>query len=156
VAVRVGAQNEVAIWHDTVVARRKDEELAALALVRTEAAEVADVLEPMIVDDPQYVGRRFEYPWLVGHLEPRNHIDVRGIRREPQRLRVHQVLEQHDRGIGGAEFEGALTQRMHRSDLDTAQKSLYAVLKIEVVIDLPHGFFVGHAVIRCEDANASL
>jgi len=60
VAVGVGAGHMIALRYVPIVSRGKDQELAALALVRSETPEVCDVLEPVIVDDSQHIRRRFD------------------------------------------------------------------------------------------------
>ena len=54
------AEDEVAVGHIAVVAGRQQQEFPALALVRAGVAHVADVVEPMVVNQAENVRRRLD------------------------------------------------------------------------------------------------
>ncbi len=63
VAIGVGRYNMVTFGHFAFVARGKNQELTTLAFIRTEISEIANIAEPVIIDEPQHVWRRFDDVW---------------------------------------------------------------------------------------------
>jgi hypothetical protein len=146
----------VALGHIAFITGRQDQELAALALVGAGVAKVGNVMKPVIVDDAEDVRRRLDHHGLVAQFKPHRHVDAHRVRRQPQRLRIHQVFEHQDGRIRRPEAEHPLTHTGHGRDLDAAQIGLHAALEVQVVIDLPSGFLVGHAVEEVQGADTGL
>ena len=97
-------QNEVALRHVALVARWQEQELALaldLALVR---AAVADIAKPVVAQDAEGIRWGFEHDRTRFGVDPARVADHRGIRRQPQRLRVHAFLEDQYVAIHGTEF----------------------------------------------------
>ena len=146
IAVGRRAGDVIAIRNLAGIARREDQELATFSLVRARIAEIGHVLEPEIVDDPQHVRRRLDHHRLVTELQPGRHVDRGRVRREPQRLGIHQRLEQHGSRVRRAERQQPLSHAVHGCDLDAVEIGLDAALEVEIVIDRLRRFGVRHAV----------
>ena len=67
--------DEVAVGNVAFVILGHQQELAALALVVAGIAEVRDIAEPCVVDDPQHVRRSFHHHRAVFEIDPHEGVD---------------------------------------------------------------------------------
>jgi hypothetical protein len=91
----------VALGHLALVARRQDQELAALPPVRSGVAQVGHVPEEEVVEDAEGVRRALDHHRPVLQVEPGHRVDALGVGGQEQRPRVHQVFEDADRAVDG-------------------------------------------------------
>ena len=134
--VAEGARGEgvVALGHLALVARRQDQELAALPPVGAGVAQVGHVAEEEIVEDAQGVGRALHHHRPVLQVQPGHRVDALGVGGQEQRPGVHQVFEDADRAVDGADFTEALAHGVQRGDRQAVEKGAHAALEIEVVV----------------------
>ena len=133
--------------HLALVAGRQEQILAALPLVRTGIAEVAHILEPVVIDDAEDVRWCFEHQRTVADIQPRHMVNALGIGGQEERLRVHQVFHDEqglvvDRPLAGP----ADTDSFSRRTRHRVEKGLYAAHEVEVVVDFLRGGIVGNTI----------
>gem|GEM_PF-4334928 len=148
-----GAENEVALGHIAFVAGRQQQEFPALALVRAGVAHIADIIEPVIVDDPENVRRRLDDQRAILQVQPHHAIDGFGVRREEQRLRIHQRLHDKHGLVVGALAAHAFAHGIDRRARHGVEEGLHATREVEVVVNLLDGGVVREAVEELQRAQ---
>jgi len=156
IAERGRTEDEVTLGQVALEAGRQQQEFPALAPVRAGVAHVADVIEPVVVNDAEDVRRRLDDQRAVLQVQPHHAIDGLGVRRQEQRLRIHQRLHDEDGPIVGAQAAYAFAKRIDRRAGHGIEEGLHAAREVEVVIDLLHGGIVRKAVEEPERAQAGL
>ena len=111
VRLRVGDE-EAALGQRAVIAGRHDQVLAALAAVGAWEADVDDPAEPHVVDGAEPLRRLLDHHRAIGQVHGGEVVDRVGIGGQEQRLRVHQLGEDDDGVVLGADALKALADRV--------------------------------------------
>jgi hypothetical protein len=145
----------IALGHLAVVAGRQDQELAALAAVRSGVAQIGHVPEEEVVEDPEGVGRALDDHRAVCEVEPDDGVDALGVGRQEQRPRVHQVSK-----IPTVPLTAPTSRRPSRmawsEAMGRASRKAHAALEVEVVVDGVDGLRPSDSRRRtrgCRDAS---
>jgi hypothetical protein len=85
-----------AVGQRAVVARREEQEPAALAAIRARQAEVDDPLPPPVVEHSERLRRRLDDHRPVSQIDHAEEIGRVRVRGQKQRCRIHQLREDQD------------------------------------------------------------
>ena len=95
--IRLRRGGHVAVGAVTVVARRQQQKVAALALVATCDADVHDLVLPEVHEAAEQTRRRLDDDGAVAlEVDRAQAVDRLAVAGEQERLGVHQALPQHD------------------------------------------------------------
>ena len=112
--------------------------------------------EEEVVEDAQGVGRALHHHRPVLQVQPGHRVDALGVGGQEQRPGVHQVFEDADRAVDGADFTEALAHGVQRRDRQAVEKGAHAALEIEVVVDHIDGLGARIAVEEGQRPQAGL
>jgi hypothetical protein len=125
---------EAAVGQGAVVARRDEQEAAALAAIRAREAAVHDPLEPHVVEQRERLRRRVDHHRTRREIDDADEVDRVGVRGQEQRLRPHQLREDQDRVVLHARLVEALQQRLRRRSRKAVEVGVQPVHEVEMVV----------------------
>jgi len=132
--------------------------LPPFARVRAGNAHVDDKAEIGVVDGPRSAtGRDLDHGRTIA-FQVEEHRDIHGVGvgREPQRIGVHQLIEDDGvMGRRGPSLDVAAAHRFERGGRDEVEKDLHAAEEVEVVVGQPRRLLRRHAIheFECPDAG---
>src|SRR5208337_981211 len=132
IAERSALKDKIALGYVSLVPGRQEQILATLSLVRARIAQVGDIAEPEVVHDAKAVRRAFEHDGTLRQIDPRHGVDGVRIRRQEQRLRVHQRIENSERAVHSASFAEAPAQGHERTTLKRVEEHVNSALEVEI------------------------
>ncbi|MNF67592.1 hypothetical protein D3C84_494100 [compost metagenome] len=136
----------VTLRHFPLIVRRKQQVLAALALVRPGVTEVSDVAVPEVIDEAECIRWTFDHDRPVLQIDPSRCVDTFAIARQEQRSGVHQCLGDEQRSVVWTERTDGSAHCHLRGGRNRRDERLYAALEVEVVVDLLHGRLIRETV----------
>ena len=157
-AVGLGLHHVVAVRYVTVVVRRQDQVLAALALVRTSGAHVAHVAEVHVVEDAQHVGRRLDDGRAVRlEVQEPPRVERGVVPGEDERLGVAHLLGDEDLvALREPLITMTLPQGIHRSCRGHVDEGFDRPAPVDEVDQRLPGVADGHAVEELERSDRGL
>ena len=155
--VGLGVRDEIAALRQRpVIVRTDDQILAAQPAVRTGAADVDDPGKPHVVDGPDRVGRLFDHHRTVRQVDPAEVVHRVGVCGQIERTGVHQLGEDDDVVVLGADAGGALQERQRRGAAKTVVVDVQRVAEVERVGHLTRRLGARRAVLEVERADRRL
>src|SRR5208283_4154956 len=131
IAERSALKDEVALRHVALVPGRQEQILATLSLVRAGIPQVGDVAKPEVVHDAEAVGWTFNDDGALRKVNPGESVNRVGVRRQEERLRVHQGIEDSKRSVHSTNFAHAPPKGHQRSTLHSIEVGLNPALEVE-------------------------
>jgi hypothetical protein len=157
VEVGAGASHiEPAVGQLALIVRRHDQVFAALATVGSGNAGVGHPAKPGVVDAAEHPGRHFHHHWPLAEVEHRHDVHRVRVRRQEQRLGVHQLGEHDDLVVLDAGVHKTLAQGLDADALQRVSERAERVREVEVVVDLLDRRLARHAVLELQRADPCL
>ena len=115
------------------------------------------MLEPEVVEEAESVRRSLDDDRTIAEIEREDVVDRVRVRRQEERLRVHQARPDHAAAVVlGANTEQSVVHRLQRHELELAQVGIERPREVEVVVHLRDGVIGGHTVLERQAAESSV